>query len=98
MPANNAARLLEKLEQARSQIGTMKERALVRLISAAGRVTFGKDAKSLIRFHDLLLFSRAFPPGPAVLRLSERLLEKFERKVKAALAAGSDADDFAPEE
>ena len=98
MPANNAARLLNKLEQARSQIGTMKERELVRLLSAAGRVTFGKDAKSLIRFHDLLLFFRAFPPGPAVLRLSERLLEQFEPRVKAALAAGADADDFAPEE
>jgi hypothetical protein len=98
MPPNNAARLLEKLEQARSQIGTMKERELVRLLSAAGRVTFGKDAKSLIRFHDLLLFFRAFLPGPAVLRLSERLLERFEPSVKAALAAGADADDFAPEE
>jgi len=32
MPANNAARLLNKLEQARSQIGTMKERELVRLL------------------------------------------------------------------
>src|SRR5882724_6549999 len=98
MPANNAARLLNKLEQARSQIGTMKERELVRLLSAAGRVTFGKDAKSLIRFHDLLLFFRAFPPGLAVLRLSERLLESFEPRGKAALAGGADADDFAPEE
>src|SRR5258707_11516056 len=97
MPPNNAARLLNKLEQARSQIGTMKERELVRLLSAAGRVTFGKDAKSLIRFHDLLLFFRAFPPGPSVLRMAEKLLARFEPRVKAALAAGADAD-FAPEE
>ena len=98
MPTNNAARLVSKLEQARSQIGTIEERGIVRLISAANRITFGKDAQSLIRFHDLLLFFRAFPSGPNVLRLSEKLLNTFEPRVKAVLAAGGDADDFAPEE
>jgi hypothetical protein len=98
MPKNNATRLLNKLEQARTQIGTIKERELVRLLGAAGRALFGKDAQSLIRLHDLLLFFRAFPSGPGVLRLADRLLLGFERKVKAALAAGADADDFAPEE
>ena len=55
MPTNNAARLVNKLEQARAQIGTIKEQEFVRLLNAAGRATFGKDAQSLIRFHDLLL-------------------------------------------
>jgi hypothetical protein len=68
------------------------------LLSAAGRITFGKDAKSLIRLHDLCLFFRAFPSGLGVLRLSEKLLKAFEPKAKAVLAAGGDADDFAPEE
>ena len=98
MPTINAARLLNKLEQARTQIGTIKERELVRLLSAAGRLTFGKDAQSLIRFHDLLLFFRAFPSRLSVLRLADRLLREFEPKVKAVLAAGADADAFAPEE
>jgi hypothetical protein len=93
-----AARLINKLEQARTQIGTTKEQELLRLLSAAGRVTFGKDAQSLIRFHDLLLFFRAFPSGPSILRLSEKLLKTFEPRVKAVLAVGGDADDFAPEE
>jgi hypothetical protein len=92
------ARLLNKLEQARSQIGTIGEREIVRALSAAGRIRFGKDAKSLIRFHDLLLFFRAFPFGPNALRLAEKLLKTFEPRVKAVLAAGGDADDFAPEE
>ena len=98
MPTNNAARLLNKLEQARSQIGTKQERELLRLLTAAGRVTFGKDAQSLIRFHDLLLFFRAFPSGAGVVRLADKLLREFEPKVKAALVSGADADDFAPEE
>jgi hypothetical protein len=93
-----AARLLNKLEEARSQIGIITERELLRLLRAGGRVTFGKDAPSLIRFHDLLLFFRAFPSGPSVLRMADRLLGRFEEKVRAALAAGADADDFAPEE
>jgi hypothetical protein len=98
MVNRNAARLLNKLEQARTQIGTINEREIVRLLSTAGRATFGKDAKSLIRFHDLLLFFLAFPPGPNVLRLTERLLKTFELRVKAVLAAGGDSDEFAPEE
>ncbi|HEY4678855.1 MAG TPA: hypothetical protein VIJ01_16935 [Candidatus Angelobacter sp.] len=98
MENKNTARLLNRLEQARTQIGTIKEREIVRVLSAAGRVTFGKDAQSLIRFHDLLLFFRAFPSGPNVLRLAERLLKQFEPRVKAVLAADGDADDFAPEE
>lgn len=92
------ARLLKKLEEARSQIGTIKERDIVRVLRAIGRATFSKDAQSLIRFHDLLLFFRAFPSGPSVLRLSEKLLKTFEPRVKATLTAGGDVDDFAPEE
>jgi hypothetical protein len=96
------AALLAQLEQARAQIGTIPEKKheqeIIRLLSAAGRAAVGKDAESLIRLHDLLLFFRAFPPSLAVLRLAETLLGKIEIKVKAALAAGADSDDFAPEE
>jgi hypothetical protein len=95
---NKAARLLNKLEQVRTQIGTINEREIVCAITAAGRAKFGNDAQSLIRFHDLLLFFRAFPPGPNLLRLAESLLQTFEPRVQAVLAAGGDADDFAPEE
>jgi len=98
MVNRNAARLLNKLEQARMQIGTINERGIVRLLSTAGRATFAKDAKSLIRFHDLLLFFRAFPPGRNVLRQAERLLKTFELRVKAVQAGGGDVEDFAPEE
>jgi hypothetical protein len=98
MANRNAARLLNKLEQARSEIGTISEQRIVRALTAAGRAKFGNDAQSLIRFHDLLLFFRAFPPGASVLRLAESLLQTFEPRVKAVLAAGGDADDFAPEE
>jgi hypothetical protein len=98
MPSSNAGRLLDRLEQARTQIGSIKEQEFLRLLNTVGRAPFGKEAKSLIRFHDLLLFLRAFPPGPRVMRLADGLLRKIETKVKAVLAAGADPDDFAPEE
>ncbi|MGZ4873644.1 MAG: hypothetical protein ACXV5R_00615 [Candidatus Angelobacter sp.] len=98
MDQTKLASLLPRLEEARAQLGVVKEREIGRLLSAAGSAGVGKDAKSLIRFHDLLLFFRAFPPGASVLRLAEKLLSKFEPRVKAALAAGADAEDFAPEE
>ena len=98
MVQTKLATLLPGLELARTQIGQIDERKIVRLLSAASRSTFGKDAESLIRFHDLLLFFRAFPPGPGVLRLADALLRTFETKVKAVLAVGAAPDVFAPEE
>jgi len=88
MANRNTARLLNRLDQTRTQIGTINEREIIRLLTAAGRARFGNDAQSLIRFHDLLLFFRAFPPGQNVLRLAESLLQTFEPRVKAVLAAG----------
>jgi hypothetical protein len=98
MANRNAARLLNKLEQARTQIGTINEQEIARVLKAVAGAKFGNDAQLLIRFHDLLLFFRAFPPGPSILRLTETLLKTFESRVKAVLAAGGEADEFAPEE
>ncbi|HEX4604799.1 MAG TPA: hypothetical protein VH724_12445, partial [Candidatus Angelobacter sp.] len=98
MAQTKLATLLPRLEQARIGIGTIKEREILRHLSAANGAAVGKDAESLIRFHDLLLFFRAFPPGPMVLRLADAILGKIETRIKAVLAAGADPDDFAPEE
>ncbi|HZD94690.1 MAG TPA: hypothetical protein VE133_10580 [Candidatus Sulfotelmatobacter sp.] len=98
MALKTATQQLKSLEHARSQIGTIKEQEIIRLLRAAGRAPFGKDTEALIRFHDLLLFLRAFAPGPRVLRLADALLDGMEKKIKAAIAAGADPDDFAPEE
>src|SRR5882724_4478925 len=98
MAKSSLAALLKRLDEARTQHGSVSEQHYLQLLTAAGRVDFGKDAPSLIRFHDVCLFLRAFPPGQKVLLLADHLLVGFEKRVKAALAAGADADDFAPEE
>jgi hypothetical protein len=98
MAQQKLAALLPRLEEARTQIGVVKEREILRLLSAADKAVFKNDAKFVIRFHDLLLFFRAFSPGASVLHLADKMLARFETKVKSLLAAGADADDFAPEE
>ncbi|HKD81493.1 MAG TPA: hypothetical protein VKH81_17505 [Candidatus Angelobacter sp.] len=99
MPRNkNLARLLDELEQARAQTGSIRKQEFVHLLARLSHVSFGKDAKSLIRAHDLLLFLRAFPAGPLVAKVADALLARLEAKIKAALAAGADPEDFAPEE
>src|SRR6267142_2391741 len=98
MAKPNLTTLLKRLDEARTQHGSVGEQQYLQLLTATGRIDFGKDTQSLIRFHDVCLFLRAFPPGQRVLRLTDRLLAGFEKRVKAALAAGGDADDFAPEE
>src|SRR5262245_18515215 len=98
MAKTKLATIIPRLDQARTQIGLIPEREIIRLLSAAGRATIGTDAASLVRFHDLLLFLRAFPPGPGVLRFTEVLLATMEAKVRATLAAGADPEIFTPEE
>src|SRR5262245_27435695 len=92
MARTKLATLISRLEQARTQIGLMHEREIIRLLSVAGRAMVGNDAASLVRLHDLLLFFRAFPPGPGVLRFADVLLKSMEAKVKAVLRAGADPE------
>jgi hypothetical protein len=48
----------------------------------------------LIRFHEALLFLRAFPQAPAVMRVTERILNRLHKKVEALRKAGADMDVF----
>jgi hypothetical protein len=50
------------------------------------------DAESLIHFHDVLLFLRAFPQSVAVARLADKLLATVEPQVKKLLASPANAE------
>src|SRR5437763_3183986 len=50
------------------------------------------DAASLIRFHESLLFLRAYPPSATLLRQTEKLLATFKQRVDELRAGG--AEDF----
>lgn len=66
------------------------ERAVVDLLARLGAAEF-HDSESVVRFHDALLFLRAYPESRRVARMTESLLRNFGRRV-AALRANDDFD------
>ena len=56
------------------------------------------DVESLIRFHDALLFLRAFPQSRRVLQLTESLLAGIAKQVARLRDSGADMELFDPEQ
>jgi hypothetical protein len=95
MASSSLDRLLDQLEESRSRFGRGEAPRVAALLSRLGKRRFSNPA-SLIRFHEALLFLRAFPHGPEVLRQSERLLRDFSQRVEQLENAGADMDIFDP--
>jgi hypothetical protein len=64
-----------------------------KLLAKLGRRHF-PDATSLIRFHETLLFLRAYPHTPAMRLSSEVLLASFHKRVTRLRASGGDLSAF----
>jgi hypothetical protein len=84
---------LTQLEACRYRFGSHEVASVVKLLNRLDAARF-TDTVSLIRFHEALLFLRAFPQAPAVVRATERVLNHFHKKVEALRKAGADMDDF----
>jgi hypothetical protein len=93
--AERAERLVAELEECRYRFGRADAARLSGLLAQAGQVRF-KDVPSLIRFHEVLMVFRAFPPSPRVLHQCEGLLNRFWKRVEQLRAAGADMDEFDP--
>ena len=91
--AKSLDHLLIDLEAARYRFGRNEARNVVALLKQLNAAHFPGPA-SLIRFHEALLFLRAFPQGPAVVRTTERILNSFHKKIEALRQAGDDMDAF----
>jgi len=90
-------RLLARLEQEKTNFSRGNAARVLRLLAALGRRQF-RDPQTLIRFHDALLFLRAYPHSAAVLRQAERLLDSFIERVQRLRTAGADMSVFDPEQ
>jgi len=90
-------RLLARLEQEKSNFSPGNAAQILRLLAALGRRQF-RDPRTLIRFHDALLFIRAHPHNASVLRQAERLLDSFVERVRRLREAGVDMSVFDPEQ
>jgi len=95
MAMNALDRQLTQLEACRYRFGRRESARVVKLLQRLGAARFANPA-SLIRFHEALLFLRAFPQGPGVVRATGRILNSFHNKVKALRKAGADMDEFEP--
>ena len=81
--------LLDQLEQNKSRAAEYGSARWAQLIAATARQKF-TDALSLARFHDVLLFLRAFPPSLSIVRQVEPLLTEFHKRIEKLKKAGVD--------
>ena len=95
MAAKALDRQLTQLEASRYSFGRNEAASAVKQLNRLNAARF-PDSASLIRFHEALLFLRAFPQAPNVVRATERILNSFHKKVEALRKAGADMDDFEP--
>ena len=87
--SNSLERLLGRLEAAKRQFGS--QTGLEDLLRSLGRRRF-PDAPSLIRFHEALLFFRAYPANARILHLADRLLASVSARIGADLAPFEEPD------
>ena len=85
--------LLTSLEAAKNRFGRGASSHTQGLLDQLARHEF-RDSKSLIRFHESLLFLRAFPQSRMVVAKIERLLDTFHERVEKLRDLGVDMSAF----
>jgi hypothetical protein len=93
MPNHPLDTLLTHLEASRNRLGRTKSTPILRVLAELSRSEF-LEPVSLLRFHEALLFLRAFPPGPSVISRVEELLNKFHQRVDRLREHGVDMSAF----
>ena len=93
MSAKALEGLLAQLEACRYRFGREEAARVFALLNRLDAASF-PDPASLLRFHEALLFLRAFPQGSAVVRMTDRILRSFHKKVDVLHKAGADMDAF----
>jgi hypothetical protein len=84
---------LAELEGCRSRFASSEVNQILKMLVELEAADF-RDAAPLIRFHEALLFLRAFPHGPAIVRATERILKNFHVRVERLIKTGADMCDL----
>lgn len=93
MPAPLDA-LITNLESAKNEFGaTAAAGRIPPLLAQVSRREF-RDVKLLLRFHEVLLFLRAFPQSKALVSRVEKLLDTFHKRVELVRRRGTDMSEF----
>src|SRR5580692_7826757 len=85
--------LLTGLEAAKGRFGPDAAEKTKALLDQLARCSF-RDPKPLIRFHEALLFLRAFPQSASLVPGIEKLLNSFHERVDFVREAGADMSEF----
>ncbi len=72
---------LQQLVAMKGQFGREAARATAKLLETLDNIRL-RDPADLILLHETLLFLRAYPQSPRVLRLADKLLFSFEQRLK----------------
>src|SRR5450756_1174123 len=94
VPTTTLDALLDRLAGLQCRFEPNNSLRAQKVLAQLGRRRF-PDAASLIRFHEILLFLRAYPHTPAIRRSSEVLLASFHKRVTRLRASGADVSAFA---
>ncbi|MGC2549540.1 MAG: hypothetical protein WA437_04725, partial [Candidatus Sulfotelmatobacter sp.] len=89
-------KLLTELEAARNLFDSGNASRIAKLLTQLSKFQF-TDPRQLIRFHECLLFLRAFPHSRSINSRVENLLNTFHQRIKKLRAANADMplfDDF----
>lgn len=74
-------RQIEQIEGIKGQFGATAAARAERLLEQAVRTPV-RDAAALVRLHEAVLFLRAYPASPRVLRLADRILFDFASRIQ----------------
>ncbi len=82
--------MLDQLDELKTTFGPKEAKQVEALLSRLSLHKF-HDTDSLIRYHELLLFVRAYPHSAAVMRAAEKELRPFSKRVAWLAEQGVDA-------
>jgi len=89
VPRDTIKRLQDQLDEARRRFGPGEEKRVEGVLVPLTRSKFA-DAEALIQFHEGLLFLRAYPHSPRILRIVERELSSFPERVELLETSSAD--------
>ena len=85
--------LLTNFEAAKARFGLGAASETKALLHRLSRQEF-QDPKSLLRFHETLLFLRAFPQSASLVPQIEKLLNSFHKRIEKLRELGADMEAF----
>jgi hypothetical protein len=93
VPAQSIEQLLDRLEELKRPASAPERARLESLLRQVARRRFA-DAETLIRFHEILLYMRAYPQSAPLLKDTEKILNSFAARVERLRADGADMTAF----